>query len=281
MNIRESQSLSGVRTTLNYLVRTETKPYNYTFEPPPGKPARSGEVNAVDGILVRNARPVANRLSLDEQGFVLRRHASEVADFYDEDEIRSRYYPEIETLLKRETGGEKVVIFDHTIRSIPKARAGVKGMREPVRRVHNDYTEYSGRRRLNDHLGCAEASWRLENRFIEVNVWRPIRGPLEDTPLAVADARTIASDDLIASDLIYPDKVGETYAVELNPNHHWYYFPRMARDEVILIKGYDSDRANPARFTPHTGFDDPTTPATALPRESIEVRALVLFAPAR
>ena len=150
-------------------------------------------------------------------------------------------------------------------------------MREPVRRVHNDYTEFSGVRRAHENLTWEEAVERLRYRFLEVNVWRPIRGPLEDTPLAVLDGRTLAREDLIPSDLIYRDKVGETYAVQYSPRHRWFYFPRMQRDEVVLIKGFDSDITNPARFAPHTGFDDPTTPPTALPRESIEVRAMVYF----
>ncbi len=279
MNYQVIDSLQGVRATLNYLVRTEKKPYSYTFEPPPGVPARFGEVNAVNDVLIRDARPIAGLLSLDEQGFVHRRHESRVYDFYNEDELRRVYYPEIEALLKRETGGDKVVIFDHTIRSVPKFKAGVAGMRDPVRRVHNDYTDATGRRRVADHLEPAEAEERLKHRFVEVNVWRPIKGPLEDTPLAVLDARTVEPGDLIPSDLIYPDKVGETYAVSHNPEHRWFYFPRLQRDEVVLIKGFDSDTSSRSRFTPHTGFDDPTTPPTALPRESIEVRALVFFRP--
>ncbi|HEY0300706.1 MAG TPA: CmcJ/NvfI family oxidoreductase [Rhizomicrobium sp.] len=279
MNVQQVDSLAGVRATLNYQIRTATKPYNYTFEPPPGVAPRSGEVNSVENVLIRDGRAVADALSLDEQGFALRRHESQVSDFYDEDALRATYYPEIEALLKRETGGDKVVIFDHTIRSVPKAKDGVAGMREPVRRVHNDYTEFSGVRRAHDNLTWEEAIERLRYRFIEVNVWRPIRGPLEDTPLAVLDGRTLEKTDLIPSDLIYRDKVGETYAVQYNPRHRWFYFPRLQRDEVILIKGFDSDITNPARFAPHTGFDDPTTPPTALPRESIEVRALVFFGP--
>jgi len=281
MNYQAIDALKGVRASLNYLVRTEKKPYNYTYEPPPGVPARFGEVNTVGDILIRDARPIASLLSLDEQGFVLRRHESRVYDFYNEAELSRVYYPEIEELLKRETGGEKVVIFDHTIRSIPRFKAGLPGMREPVRRVHNDYTDSSGRRRVTDHLEPAEAEERLKRRFIEVNVWRPIKGPLEDTPLALLDARTVEPQDLISSDLIYKDKVGETYAVSHNSEHRWFYFPRMQRDEVVLIKGYDSDVNSHARFTPHTGFDDPSTPSTPVARESIEVRALVFFGPDR
>jgi hypothetical protein len=218
-------------------------------------------------------------LSLDEEGFELVRRPTAVKDFYDDREVKEVYYPEIEALLKAATGGEKVITFDHTIRSVPKFKAGVPGMREPVRRVHNDYTAASGRRRVRDHLSAEEADERLKHRFLEVNVWRPINGPLEDAPLAVCDARTIAADDLIASDLIYPNLVGETYALSYNPAHRWYFFPKMRREEALLIKCFDSDETSKSRFTAHTAFDDPTTPPNALPRESIEVRSLV-FLPA-
>jgi len=280
MNIQLIETLPGVRANLNYLRHTSSKPYSYTYEPPPGIAPRSGEVNEVEGIVVRDARPIVDRLSLDEQGFVLRQHSTAVRDFYDEEELRRVYYPEVKALLTRETGAEKVVIFDHTIRSVPKAREGIEGMREPVRRVHNDYTPRSGLRRVRDHLDPEEAEWRLRQRFAEVNVWRPIRGPLEDAPLALCDARTISEADLIPSDLIYRDKVGETYAFSYDPSHRWFYFPRMQRDEALLLKGYDSAEDGRARFTAHTAFDDPSAPVDALPRESIEVRALVFF-PAR
>jgi hypothetical protein len=111
-----------------------------------------------------------------------------------------------------------------------------------------------------------------------VNLWRPIRGPLRDAPLAMADARTVAADDLVGSDLIYRDRVGETYSVRYNPAHRWYYVPEMQPDEALLLKCYDSATDGRARFAPHTAFDDPTAPADVLPRESIEMRALVFGA---
>ncbi len=270
---------SDVHATLNYLFRTDRKPYSYTFDPPPGVPARYGEVNAVPDVLIRNARSSPEQFSLDEQGFEIHAHQTAVTDFYDEKQISDIYYPEAEKLLLAATGAEKVVIFDHTIRSVPKFEQKVEGVRDPVRRVHNDYTAASGRRRVRDHLDPQEAERRLQHRFLEVNIWRPIRGPLQDAPLAVCEARTISDDDLIASDLIYPDKVGETYSFAHNSTHRWYYFPKMRDDEALLIKCFDSDENAKGRFTAHTAFDDPTTPPDALPRESIEIRALVFLPP--
>jgi hypothetical protein len=143
--------------------------------------------------------------------------------------------------------------------------------------VHNDYTDRSGPQRVRDLLGEA-ATTLIRHRFAEINVWRPIKGPLLDSPLALCDAQTIAPEDFVATDLKYPNRTGETYSVLFNPRHRWYYFPKLERDEAVLIKCYDSERDGRARFTAHTAFDDPTTPPDAPPRESIEARALVFFA---
>ena len=110
-------------------------------------------------------------------------------------------------------------------------------------------------------------------------MWRPIRGPLRDAPLAVCDATSVAFADFVPSDLVYRDRIGETYRVRYNPAHRWFYVPEMRADEAVLIKCYDSAEDGGARFTAHSAFEDPTAPANVLPRESIEVRTLVFHNP--
>jgi hypothetical protein len=143
--------------------------------------------------------------------------------------------------------------------------------------VHNDYTAKSGPQRVRDLFGADDAEALLRKRFAIINVWQPIAGPVETAPLALTDARSIAADDLVPLDLVYPDRTGEIYNVAFGPDHRWYYVPRMERTEALLIKGYDSLADGRARFTPHTAFDDPTTPADAAPRHSIEARTLAFF----
>jgi hypothetical protein len=269
----------AVHATLNYLHRTDRRPYLYMFDPPEGVPAAWGEIHPVPDVPVRNGRLLPEPPSLDGKGFEFHAQETAVTDFYDPDQIRDIYYPEIEKLLAAVTGAEKIVIFDHTLRSIEKFKAGIKGMRPPTMNIHNDYTEASGPERVRDHLPPEEAAQRLKHRFLELNVWRPIKGPLQDNPLAVCDSSTLKAEDLMASDLIYPDRVTETYSVAYSPAHRWYYFPKMQRNEALVFKGFDSDPAARTRFTPHTAFDDPTAPADRLPRESIEVRALVFLPP--
>ena len=132
----------------------------------------------------------------------------------------------------------------------------------------------SGANRVREHLPD-EAEELLKGRVQVINVWRPIRGPLRDAPLAMCDGQTVEPGDLVASDLIYPNRSGETYSVKYNPNHRWYYIPEMRTDEALLLKCYDSATDGRTRFGPHTAFIDPTTPADAAPRESIELRTLV------
>ena len=125
-----------------------------------------------------------------------------------------------------------------------------------------------------------EAEELLRGRVQVINLWRPILNePLRDAPLAVCDSRTVDADDLVPSDLVYRERVGETYSVKYNPAHSWYYVPEMRRDEGLLLKIADTRTDIPARFMPHTSFTDPTTPPDAPMRESIELRTLV-FHPA-
>jgi hypothetical protein len=145
--------------------------------------------------------------------------------------------------------------------------------------VHVDYTERSGLQRLKDLLGEPEAARVVASgaRIVQINVWRPIRGPVERSPLALADAHSVRFKDLIATDQVFPDRVGEIYHLAHHPAQRWYYAPRMTSDEVLLIKGWDSLDDGRARFTPHGAFDLPDTPEDAAPRESIEVRTLVVI----
>jgi cation transport regulator ChaB len=149
-------------------------------------------------------------------------------------------------------------------------------VREPVRRVHNDYTERSGPQRVRDLLP-AEAEELLKHRFAVIQTWRPIRNPVMTAPLAIADARTLPMNDMILTERRYPDRVGEIYHIAYNPAHRWYYFPNMRRNEALVFKTYDSAKDGRARWTAHAAFDDPTSPPDAPQRESIEIRALAFF----
>jgi hypothetical protein len=269
------ERLPRVEGILNYLAPMAEKPMNLAYDPPPGVP-RSNGIPEPHVMAIHDARPVMGRLSLDGEGLAIVEHRSAVRDFYHEDELRRVYYLEAERLVAEITGAERVLVFDHTIRR--RTTGGVDRApgtpRQPVTSVHNDYTVKSGPQRVRDLMG-EEAEELLRHRFEIVNVWRPIRGPLRDAPLAICDATSVAFADFVPSDLVYRDRKGETYRVRYNPAHRWFYVPEMRAEEAVLIKCYDSAEDGTARFTAHTAFEDPTAPADVLPRESIELRTLV------
>jgi len=272
---RNIESLPFVRAELNYLAPTNGKPRTYAFDPPRGEP-KSTALPESHQVPIFNGRTLADSFSLDREGFALVRHPTSVRDFYDDNEVRNVYYPAAEAFIRSALDADRVVIFDHTVRRRVEGAADIRGAgpRQPATRVHVDQTDRSGANRVREHLG-AEADELLKGRVQVINLWRPIQGPLRDSPLAMCDGSTVAPDDLVASDLIYPNRSGETYSVTYNPDHRWFYFPEMTPDEALLLKCYDSATDGRTRFGPHTAFVDPTTPADAPPRESIELRALV------
>ena len=225
---------------------------------------------------VENGRLVRDRLSLDEQGFIFIEHKTRVMDFFDADQLRSIYYPEVEQLIKKVSGASRVVIFDHTLRSGDEEEREAKLVREPVLSAHNDYTEWSGPQRVRDILPD-EAEELLSHRFAIIQVWRAINQPIQKNPLALAAANSVRLDDFLLSERRYPDRVGQTYRLKYNPDHKWFYFPEMRRDEALVFKVYDSEKDGRARFTPHTSFEDADAPSNAPARQSIEVRAFAFF----
>jgi len=264
-----------VRAELHYTVDTGVKPVNETFGPNNIRRRESGaqERRAVE---IRSGRPLASEFALDVHGFAFCDHPTAVRDFFDVEELRRVYYPEVEALVKRVAGAARVVVFDHTLRSGDEAEREARLVREPVLSVHNDFTDRSGPQRVRDILPD-EADRLLAGRFAIIQVWRAINRPIQRNPLAIADARSLAATDLIAAERRYPNRVGETYRVSYNPAHRWFYFPEMRRDEALVFKVYDSARDGRARFTAHTSFDDPATPAGAPPRQSIEARTFAFF----
>jgi len=268
------ENLVVTAAILNYLEPTSERPRSYAYEPPANEPQTNIRNVGIE-VPIRDARPIVGEITLDRHGFELVKHRSAVRDFYDDEEVKRVYYPEAERLLKAATGASRVFVFDHvTRRRAVSEDESREGIRRPVTRVHVDHTARSGPQRVRDLLPD-EAEELLHGRVQIVNVWRPIKGPLLDAPLAVCDAASIEPNDLVPSDLVYPHRVGETYSVTYRPSHRWFYFPNMRTDEALLLKCYDSKQDGRARFAPHTAFIDPNTPSDASPRESIELRALI------
>jgi len=264
---------------LTFIRPTDKKPMFYSSALTGGEPEIFFDLE--DRMVpINNMRTVEKDLSLDREGFELHHHRSEAGDLRDDTLLDSRYFPEMEAYLRRYFAASRVVIFDATRRSDDTTGAKNRdGPRIPAWRVHVDYTLKSGPQRVREILGKAEIT-RLEFTsapMLQINIWRPIQGPVARSPLALADASSVRQKDLIETDQIFPDRIGEIYHLAHAPTQRWYYVPTMKDDEILLIKGWDSRNDGRSRFTPHGAFNLPNTPADAQPRKSIELRALVIF----
>jgi len=264
-----------IEATVQYIINDGSKVFTIVATPG-SRDTRSGAKPDPRHVTIRNGRPHTSEFELEREGFRFIRHDTKMSDFYDEAEIRRVYYPEMEALIKAESSAKRVHVFDHTLRTADDETREAKKIREVVRRVHNDYTDWSGPQRVRDLLP-AEAEDLLKRRFAIIQVWRPIRYPVETHPLAIADARSLSPQDLVISERRAAERIGQTYAITYNPAHKWYWFPLMRREEALVFKTYESMKDGRARWTAHTAFEDPNTAANARPRESIEIRAFAFF----
>lgn len=268
---------------------------------------------------VGNARelPLPLRKSLARNGFELLYEPIEYlgVDFFDSDSLLRTYYPDCERIIRTATGAKIVKAFDHNVRSA-QGKASKKKLQNgqniqgPVHVVHGDYTLTSSADRLrqlcsppktNDTYAAAlepgrslldeadvQAAMR-DGRFAIINVWRNIvEDPVEINPLALCDAATVDPEDLVVFEIRYADRVGENYFAKHSNKHAWWYYPKMTRDEALLIKQWDSEGGvarskgtlpdfEHSTFSFHTAFEDPATPDDAPDRWSIEVRCAVIY----
>ena len=273
-------------------------------------------------LSVSNARSLRGdeRRTCEANGFELLNAPLEDdgIDFFDHDQIVRHYYGQCTELVAQNTGG-CAYAFDHNIRSASgkqsqKRIAGGQPVQEPIHVVHADYTLTSAPARLRDLtrppsgndtlcsvlpageslIDPADAERALNGgRFAMINVWRSITDtPVTVHPLAVCDGRSVDPNDLVDFEIHYQDRIGENYFAKHTPAHRWYYYPKMTREEALLIKQWDSAGAlarsdgalsdgsassAPCTFSFHSAFEDPASPPDAPDRWSIEVRCMVIY----
>lgn len=264
----------AVHADIEFLAPGTERLFTYAHETPPGAETASARF-VRHPVQIRDVRG-AELLRLDEHGAMLGRWPTRMGHFADDAQIRERYYPESAEIIRAALGAHRTVVFDHNVR-----RGGSSGLRaderaigRPVHHAHTDYTPRSALDRLRHELGPhAEADL---SRYVQINLWRPIRGPVRDAPLALCDATSVAPGALRAVELRYPERTGEIYYLMHEPEQRWYFASNMTVDEAWLFKNFDSAPPGAGRAAPHSAFKDPRHPNVP-PRESIEVRALALF----
>ncbi len=257
-----------------------------------GKPIYHGRRKDLDNlplearaVRVEDVRSASDSFSLDREGFALVPHRSAVGDFFDPALVRDIYLRELEELVRRLTGAAKVVAFTGGVirRSERSPGFGKDGTTVPGRFAHCDFSPNPAGSSfwVERMLPREEAKERLGRRFAIYTLWRVLSDPPQDTPLAVCDARSVGPHDQVCSDCVVDPEGEQAFSFEnsmfrYDPSHRWCYFSNMTRDELLVFKGFDSDRGR-ATSVPHAAFDDPGCPPDAPPRESMDQRAIAFF----
>ncbi len=283
-----TQAVSQMRSVVHSVI-------NYVRNPPaPGEEqlrfySEAEELSTMQTLPGREVRITDARgleTSLDREGFGLFPHCSRIADFDGielDPERNARYMEELCELLQTVTGAARVLML-----SGAKQRFGEAATEQlaplvnakPARYPHADNTDASSEGQISMFTGGIDMD--RYSRAALYNLWRCVSPPPQDSPLAVCDARSVSPADevpvIAVTEVLGIGEVRhETTSYCYNPEHRWYYFPDMTRDEVIIFKTHDTDE-NRARRVAHTAFDDPGCPPGTPSRASVEARILALFA---
>lgn len=268
---------NSVRASLNYSV-DNGRPIDYYFYDPDPSLTLNPPGTDIKEMSIEDGWSRAASFSADREGFEIREFDGSFADFDDEEAVKSKFYKQVITFVKRNTGAKRVEVFDHTIRRrLPPDLSQQTTVKRPaVMLVHSDYTPKSGVQRVRD-IVPDDAEELLKGRVAFYNVWKSLYETVEELPLAMCDCQSSVDDDMLLMELKYRERTGEIYVMRHSPDHRWFYFPRMTKDQALLLKTYDSETDGRARFMGHTAFEDPTTPPNAPQRQSIEIRTMAFF----
>jgi hypothetical protein len=266
---------SSVQGSVYYAAGGDARRFHYAYAPPDG--AHETNVEFVEQVVdIADVRRQPRSPRLEVEGAALLRHHSEVRNFYDGAELRRLGYPETAELVRSVTGAARVIVFDHNVRGRADRPEAPRedAVKPPVFHIHTDFTGKSAEARAAAVLASVPLRGR---RVAAINVWRPLAEPLRDCPLALCDASSVDDRDLLATDLLYPDRTGEIYYLAYNPAHRWYYASDMQTDEVWMFTNYARRADGRPSVTPHTAFVDPTDQPIIRARASVEFRAFALF----
>jgi hypothetical protein len=279
-----AEQVTSVPGELHYLAPESTVLRRFTA---PGASVNTGSYES-HVVPIRNGRPVRDSFRLDTHGFELLPHPSAVADFTDKSEVDAVYIPEVVEFIKRHTGADAVVSRGAVLR---RSAAPAENASQPqAALVHIDYgpegAAMTAARVYAEHFPNGPGY----RRALATSLWRVFSPPPQDWPLALCDFRSVRDDEGLANQLYFVDELPKDPLTEpvdeakmitsgsefvYRPEHEWWYFPDMTRDEILFFVFNDSDHERAWRVV-HTAFRDPSV-ETATPRHSIEVRSFAFF----
>jgi hypothetical protein len=242
-------------------------------------------------IQVRDARPIADSLSLDREGFILRQHEA-VTPFEPEfipfnldrkrdlPPINRRYAEELLPLIAELSGGDLIVPQAGRVCLRATPRTGLPTSDSTAPLVHLDYTPNAVRDAMALSFGLEGRGVPAYRRVALYQTWRALVPPPHDSLLAICDARSVSESATMVMQTYTASREAEAEQIEVRlctwePDHRWYYFSDMQPDELLIFKGYDSDDPQSASGA-HVAFDNPLTDEPN-GRVSVEARFIIFY----
>ena len=276
--------VTSVPGELQYLAPGSTVLRRFTA---PGASINTGRYES-HAVQVRNGRSLQDAFRTDTHGFEIVAHCSAVGDFTDKAEVDAVYIPEVVEFIKERTGADEVVSRGAVLRR--SAAPAEHGSQPQAALVHIDYgpegAEMTAARVYAEQFPDGPGY----RRALATSFWRVFSPPPQDWPLALCDFRSLRDDEGLPNQLYFVDRIPDdplaavvdeskmiTSGSEFlfSPDHEWWYFPDMTRDEILFFVFNDSDHRRAWRVL-HSAFRDPTVDG-AVPRHSIEVRSFAFF----
>ncbi|KAI0455778.1 S-adenosyl-L-methionine-dependent methyltransferase [Xylaria acuta] len=239
-------------------------------------------------VTLTDARPMKETFALDIHGFayfedVISQDIIDALRRSDSESEKNMYCKHVEQFVREMTGAPRVIVFDHTLRKRRPELGQTQntdGKEQPATMVHCDQSEKGALRRLKMNIGDDESvEDLLKGRAQMINVWRPLNGPVRDWPLGTMDYQTAEASDMYPCDLLrneYEER-GQTATFIYRDEHEWFYLDQQLNSEVTVIKIWDSEADGVSKFCAHAAFNHPDVPPGTEPRESIEVRCIVIY----
>ncbi|KAN0099275.1 putative CmcJ-like methyltransferase [Hyaloscypha variabilis] len=279
----EADSSLALRTSVNYAQQKpeydSEKPYVMRYRDP-SFPSTNVDLDIIS-TTIQDMRNVKS-MSLDVDGFELVECKTKMLhdEYYDDEKVTSIYLAELRDFLRTRYKASRVEFIRHNIRKrhpiFPLSTGSPYTHDQPAQMVHVDITTERSITIVQNMFGSELKEIPI---FNIINIWKPLRGPLYDWPLAMCDPATVDYDhDIMSADLLWPDEVVENCMVFHNPCHKWYYFSGQTPSELLIFRQMDSTMVE-NNGVPHTAFQNPLTPDGDSPRESMEVQAVLFFDP--
>jgi hypothetical protein len=278
-----TEQVTSVPGELRYLSPGSTVLRRFTA---PGASVNTGSYEP-HTLPIRNGRPTQDCFRMDVHGFEIVGHRSAVGDFTDRAEVDAVYIPEVIEFVKGRTGADEVASRGAVLR---RSAAPAEHASQPqAALVHIDYgpegAAMTAPRVYAEHFPDGPGY----RRALAASVWRVFSPPPQDWPLALCDFRSLRDDEGLPNQLYFVDRLPDDPFAEVDeskiitsgseflysPEHEWWYFPDMTRDELLFFVFHDSDHDRAWRVL-HSAFRDGTVEPD-VPRHSIEVRIFAFF----